>query len=106
VNPKNTSYKLPAASCYTEAITAFFLVSAGACFYCSSSSLEGAYPKLAVGCIESTVVGPPFACTPVYRDLSSWNLFASAVVPVNLGPPCYMIEYFNVSTSTPFNYAI
>jgi len=45
----------------------------------------------------STVLGPPYAYTPVYKDLSSWNLFASATVPENTGPPVARIFLDNAS---------
>ena len=37
--------------------------------------------------VPCPVSGPPLAWTPVYKVLSSWNLFASALVPVRVLPP-------------------
>jgi len=60
-NPEKTSSKLPAGAVDTAATTAFLG------FFSSSTTVLplGAYPKLVEGAIESTVVGPPDAWTPV-----------------------------------------
>mmetsp|Transcript_3659 Transcript_3659/g.8817 ORF Transcript_3659/g.8817 Transcript_3659/m.8817 type:complete len:239 (+) Transcript_3659:585-1301(+) len=50
----------------------------------------------------SMVLGPPLACTPVYRLLSSWNLFASATVPWRTGPLDAATLALMSSTPLPF----
>jgi len=49
----------------------------------------------------SMVLGPPLACTPVYRLLSSWNLFASATVPEKEGPPASRMDASSFASSSP-----
>eukprot|EP00826_Nyctotherus_ovalis_P039261 TRINITY_DN375_c0_g1_i7.p1 TRINITY_DN375_c0_g1~~TRINITY_DN375_c0_g1_i7.p1 ORF type:complete len:124 (-),score=9.36 TRINITY_DN375_c0_g1_i7:53-424(-) len=50
----------------------------------------------------STLVGPPWAYTPVYSALSSCHFTASAFVPLYAGPPEPTIFAFRSASETPF----
>jgi len=51
--------------------------------------------------VPPTVLGPPWACTPVYWSVSSWNLTASACVPAKTGPPTLRIDASREAMSSP-----
>ena len=66
----------------------------------TSAALRSSVCEMSATLSVSTVEGPPCAWTPVYSDLSSWNLLASAFVPVKTGPPLASTEATSVAYSS------
>lgn len=68
---------------------------------CNGKAGSAFYVKLAgnMSAVDRVVCS---MCTPVYKDLSSWNLHASALVELEAGPPAPTILVVRSSTDSFF----